>query len=82
MGRLSIGLALAPLSFFFDDRHAGAVHLHIQNGNRRSDSDGQIQLHRTMNLLLLVDSNILSDGFGRALYRVGGPASTFLCSRP
>src|SRR6266540_2052485 len=40
--RLAVGLAFASLRFFLYYRHAGPVHLHIQDRNRLADDDRQI----------------------------------------
>jgi len=69
--RLARGFAFAPLRFFLHNRHARAVHLHIENGNRFPDDDRQIQLHGLANLALLTGGNSGAHGLCRALYRLG-----------
>jgi hypothetical protein len=46
--------------------------LHIQNGNWLSGDDRQIQLHGSLNLLLLARPDIRSHRFGRSLHGFGG----------
>jgi hypothetical protein len=42
VGRLAVALAFAAYRLLAHHRHAGAVHLHLQNGNRLTHHDGQI----------------------------------------
>ena len=76
MGWLSFRLAFPSLGCFLYDRHASAVHLHIQDGNRLAHHDWQIQLYGALNLLPLTLRDVLADGFGSALYRFGGHLQT------
>jgi len=48
------------------------IHLHIHDGNRFAHHHGQIQLHGRLNLSLLACSDILADGFCRALHGLDG----------
>jgi hypothetical protein len=45
--------------------------LHIQDGDRLADDNGQIQLDGALDLTLFVLGDILSDGLCRALYGFG-----------
>lgn len=72
MRGLPFHLALSAYGLLFHHRHSGPVDLHIQNGNRLSDDDRQVQLHGPLNVGLLAGGNIFPDGLGRALHRLGG----------
>ena len=68
---LAVSLAFASLDLFPHHRRPGAVHLHIEDWNRLSHQDGQIQLDGLLDLLLFSPCDIASDGLRRALYRFG-----------
>ena len=71
MSGLSIDFALAPFGLLFHHRHAGPIHLHIQNQYRLADHHRQMQLDRALYLFLLAVRDIRSDGFCDALHRFG-----------
>jgi hypothetical protein len=52
--------------------NAGAIHLHVQIGNARPDRNRQLELHGSLELLLLAQFDIFSDRFGCALDCLGG----------
>src|SRR3984957_4628034 len=68
VGWLPFDLALPAHGLLLDHGHSGAIHLHIQDGNRRSYNHGQVQLHGLLNLGLGTGSDVLPDGFRRALH--------------
>ena len=72
MGRLAVGLAFAPLRLFLHYRHSGPIHLHIQNRNRVTHNDGQVQLDGFADFPLLAGGDVASDGLRRTLHRFGG----------
>lgn len=71
-GWLAVGLAFASLRLFLHHRHSGPIHLHIQNRNRLTHNDGQLQLDGFANFPLLAGGDVGSDGLRRALHRFGG----------
>ena len=71
MGRLAIGLALPAHRLLFHHWHSSSVHLHIQDRNRLTDDDRQIQLHGPLDLPLLVCCDVFSDRFRRPLHSFG-----------
>ena len=72
MGRLAVRLALPTHRLFLHHGHSRPIHLHIQDRNWLADDDRQVQLHGSLNLLLLARGDILSDGFRRPLHGFGG----------
>ena len=72
MGRLAFRLALPAHRLFLHHRHSRPIHLHIQDGNRFAHHDRQIQLHGSLDLLLLACGDILADRFRRSLHGFGG----------
>lgn len=71
-GHQLLDFAFASLGLFLHHRHAGAVHLQIQNRNRLADDDGHVQLHGLADFALLGGGDIGANGFGRPLYGFGG----------
>jgi hypothetical protein len=71
MSGLSLRLALSFRLFLYH-RHPGAIPLHVENGNRRADDDGKVQLHGSLDLLLLAALDIIADALGRSFHRFGG----------
>jgi hypothetical protein len=61
MRGLTVGLALSTQSLFLHHRNSGPVHLHIQNGNRFTGDDRQIQLQSFLDLSLLALGDIASE---------------------
>jgi hypothetical protein len=57
---------------FLHHRHSRPIHLHIQDLNRLTDDNRQVQLHGSLNLHPLLRDDILSDRFRRALHGFGG----------
>ena len=76
VGRLAVGLAFASLGLFLHHRHARPIHLHIQNGNRLTDDDGQIQLDGFADFALLACGDVGANRLRRALHRFGGHLQT------
>jgi len=72
MRRPTFGLALRPNGLFLHYRHAGPIHLHIQDGNRFTHHDRQIQLHRPLDLFPLACGDVFAYGFRYPLYGFGG----------
>jgi hypothetical protein len=72
MGWPALGLALATLRFFLHHWYTRPVHLHIQNGNRLTDDDGQIQLDGLADFALLAFGDVGANGFRCTLHRFGG----------
>ena len=72
MGGLPIRLALSSHGFRFHYRHAGSIHLHIQDRNRLADHHRQIQLHGALDPFPLADGDILSNRLRRPLHGFGG----------
>ena len=66
------GEAMPALGFGFHDRHAGAVHLDVEDRDRLAQDDGQVQLHGGVYLTLLFSGDIGPDIFGGSLHRLGG----------
>lgn len=73
---LPVGLALPTQSLFLHYRDSGPIHLHIQDGNRFTGDDRQIQLQRFLDLCLLALGDIASDGLGDTLYGFRGYLQT------
>ena len=67
MGRQAIELAGPAGRLFLHDRHTGAIHLDIENGDRFTHDEGQIQLECPIDLLLLAPCDIGAGRFGHAL---------------
>ena len=76
MGGLAVGLALSPLRLFLHYRHCCPVHLHIQNGNRLTDDDWQIQLDGLADLTLFALGDVSTNCFRRTLHGFGGHLQT------
>jgi hypothetical protein len=72
VGRLPLVLAWPAHRLLLHHRYSGPIHLHIQDRDRFAQHHRQIQLHGPLDLLLLVHSDILSDGFRRPLHGFGG----------
>ena len=72
VGGLPVNLALPAHGFLFHHGYAGSVHLRIQNRNRFSHDNRQVQLHGPLNLGLLARGDIFSHRLCRALYGLGG----------
>ena len=72
VGRLAVGLAFTSLRFFLPYRNSGPIHWHIQNRNRLTHHNGQVQLDGFANFPLLAGGDIGSDGLRRALHRFDG----------
>ena len=72
----SVRLAFAAPRLFLHPRHARPVHLHIPDRNRLAHHHRQVPLNRLLNLLPLSPGDILSDGLGVALHRLGGHLQT------
>jgi hypothetical protein len=72
MGRLAVGLALAPFGLFLHYRHCCPVHLHIQDGNRLTDDDRQIQLDGLADLALFALGDVSTNRFRRTFHGFGG----------
>jgi len=70
---LARDLAWPTQRLFLHHGDAGPIHLHIQDGNRLANGDGQIELHRSLDLLVFLLSDIPSDGLCRTLDRLGRP---------
>ena len=68
----AIALAFAVGRFLLHHGQTGAVHLHIEDGDGFANDDGQIELHRAVDLLLLAFRNIGPDGFSHAFHGFGG----------
>lgn len=64
MGRLTVGFAFAACGLFLHYRHSGAVHLHVQNGNRFAHDDGQIELNGFTDFALLAGGDRQETGPG------------------
>src|SRR4029077_14298079 len=69
--RLTVLFAGPACTLLTHDGNAGAIHLRVQNGNAWSHRDRQLQLQGSLELVLLANFDIFSDGFGCALYRLG-----------
>jgi hypothetical protein len=69
--RLTVLFAGPAFTLLAHYGNAGAIHLHVQNGNAWSHRDRQLQLQGSLELVLLANFDIFSDGFGRTLYRLG-----------
>ena len=76
MSGQAVELTLAASGLLLHNRHAGAVHLHIEGGHGLADHDGQIELHGAVDLLLLALRDVRANGFGHALDRFGGYRQT------
>src|SRR2546430_11130679 len=72
MSWLARGLALPTRRLFLHHGNSGPIHLHIQDGHRLADDDGQIQLQGFLDLSLLALGDIGSDGLCRTLHGFGG----------
>lgn len=62
VGWLSVRFTCSPLSLFFDHRNACAVHLNIENRNRFSDGDRQMQLQGLIDGGLFASGDVRADG--------------------
>jgi hypothetical protein len=76
MRGLTVGLAWPTQSLFLHHRDSGPFHLHIQDGNRFTGDDRQIQLQSFLDLSLLALGDIASDGLGATLHGFGGHLQT------
>src|SRR5438132_1778565 len=76
MSWLARGLALPTRRLFLHHGNSGPIHLHIQDGHRLADDDGQIQLQGFLDLSLLALGDIASDGLGDTLHGFGGHLQT------
>ncbi len=72
VGGLAVVLALASLRLFFHYWDSGPIHLHIQNRNRFTHNDGQVQLDGLADFPLFAGGDVGSDGLRRALHRFAG----------
>src|SRR6185437_6129432 len=72
MSRLSVHFTHAPLGFFLNNGHTGSVHLYVENRNRLSHDDRQMQLQRLIYRALVAFCDIGADGFGGAFDGFGG----------
>src|SRR5947199_4468366 len=72
MSWLARGLALPTRRLFLHHGNSGPIHLHIQDGHRLADDDGQIQLQGFLDLSLLALGDIGSDGLCSTLHGFGG----------
>jgi hypothetical protein len=68
--------ARTTFRFLAHHGNAGAVHLKIENGNAWPQGKGQLQLQSLLELALLANLDIFSDGLGGALHRLGGDRQT------
>jgi hypothetical protein len=76
MSGLAVGFAFASRGLFLHYRHAGPVHLHIQNGNRLTHDYGQVQLHGLADLSLLACGDVGANRLRRTFHRFGGHFQT------
>src|SRR5271169_215202 len=70
--RLAVLFAGAACTLLAHHGDAGAIHLHIQNGNAWSYRDRQLQLQGPPELTLLTNFDIFSDSLGRTFHGFGG----------
>ncbi len=76
MRGLAVDFALAAEGFFLHHGNAGAIDLHIENGNRLALDSGQIQPHGALNLEVFPCLKVFADGLGLALDGLGGDLQT------
>ncbi len=69
---LALDLARAAFGFRLHHGYAGAVHLEVEQGHRRSTNYRQLQLLGAANLALLACLDIGADGLRLPLYGLGG----------
>ena len=72
MGWLTLGLTLPTHRLFLHHGDPRPVHLHIEDRNRFTDHHRQIQLHGTLDLLLLACGDMLPDKLRRPFHAFGG----------
>jgi hypothetical protein len=76
VGGLAVLFAGTAFGFLFHYGNTRAIHLHIQIGNAWPQRDGQRELECSLQLALLTNFDVLSDGFGGALHGFGGYRQT------
>ena len=82
--RLAVGLAFASLRLFLHHWYACPVHLHIQNRNRLTHDDGQIQSNDLADFVLFALGDVGANGpsvRSTDLVVTSKPARTFICAR-
>jgi hypothetical protein len=72
MRRLPVHFPCAPRGFLFDHGHTSPVHLYIENRNRCSHNDRQMQLQRLFHGVVFTAGDIGADGFGGTFDGFGG----------
>jgi hypothetical protein len=72
MSGFALYLPGSSLGFGAYHGNARAIHLHVENRDALPQGDGQVELQRSIDVLLLVSRDIFSHGFGGSLDRLGG----------
>ena len=72
IGRLPVHFTHSPHGFFSDNGNTGPVHLYVENRNRLSHHDRQMQLQSLLHRGLFASGDIGADRFGGTFDGFGG----------